>query len=70
MFGPLLGFGDELVRFVPVFQQIGGLLVINSDVVVFKHSREKVVDFPGHIQDVAHAALERDGEDDQFKPKK
>lgn len=51
----LLGFGDELVRVVPVLQQVGGLLVVHSDVVVFKHSWKKVVDFPGHIQDVAHS---------------
>lgn len=54
----LLGFGDELVRVVPVLQQVGGLLVVHSDVVVFKHAREKVVDFPGDIQDVAHSAGE------------
>lgn len=52
----LLGFGDELVGIVPVLQQVGGLLVVNSDVVVLKHPREEVVYFPGHIQDVAHSA--------------
>lgn len=51
----LLGFCDELVGFVPVFQQISGLLVVNSDVVVFKHPWEKVVYFSGHVQDVAHS---------------
>lgn len=54
----LLGFGDELVRIVPVLQQVGGLLVVNSDVVVLKHSREKVVYFSGHVQDVAHSTSE------------
>lgn len=51
----ILGFGDELVGFVPVLQQVGGLFVIHSDVVVLKHPREEVVDLPGHIQDVAHS---------------
>lgn len=59
----LLGFGDELVGVVPVLQQVGGLLVVNSDVVVLKHSREKVVYFPGDVQDVAHSAsdTQKDG---------
>lgn len=51
----LLGFGDELVGFVPVLQQVGGLIIIHSDIVVLKHPWEEVVYLPSHIQDVAHA---------------
>lgn len=52
----LLGFGDELVGFVPVLQQVGGLLVVHSDVVVLKHAWEEVVDLPGDVQDVSDSA--------------
>lgn len=51
----LLGFGDELVGLVPVLQQVGGLLIVHSDVVVLKHPWEEVVYLPGHVQDVAHS---------------
>lgn len=54
----LLGFGDELVGFVPVLQQVGGLFIVHSDVVVLKHPRKEVVYLPGHVQDVAHATYE------------
>lgn len=51
-----LGFANELVGVVPVLQQVGGLLVVHTDVAVLKQAREEVVDLPGHIQDVAHPA--------------
>lgn len=39
-----------------MLQQVGGLLVVHTDVAVLKQAREEVVDLPGHIQDVAHPA--------------
>lgn len=54
----LLGFGDELVGFVPVLQQVGGLFVVHSDVVVLKHPREEVINLPGHIQNVTYPMWE------------
>lgn len=51
----LLGFGDELVRVVPVLQQVGGLFIVHSDVVILEHPWEEVVDLPGHVQDVVHS---------------
>lgn len=53
----LLGFGDELVGLIPVLQQVGGLLVVHSDVMVLKHPWEEVVYLSGHIQDVAHSNI-------------
>lgn len=51
----LLGFGDELVGVIPVLQQVGGLFIVHSNVMVLKHPWEEVINLPGHIQDVAHS---------------
>jgi hypothetical protein len=55
------GFVDESVGFVPVLQQVGLFDVVHSNVVVFEHAWEEVVDLSGHIQDVANAAKETRG---------
>lgn len=46
-----LGSGYKLVGFIPVRQQVGGLLIINADVVILKHAGEEVVDLPRYVQD-------------------
>lgn len=50
-----LGLVDEVISLVPVCQQVRGLLVIHSDVVIGKQAWEEVVDFPGDVQDVINA---------------
>lgn len=37
-------------------QQVGGLLVVHTDVVIREHPREEVVDFSSDVQDVTHSA--------------
>lgn len=56
----LLGFGNEFERVVPVLQQVGGLLIVHSDVMVLKHPGKEVVYLPGHVQDVTHSIEEID----------
>lgn len=48
----LLGFGDELEGIIPVFQEVSGLFIIHTDIVVLKKTREEVINLPCHIQDV------------------
>lgn len=62
----LLGFSNKLVGVVPVLQQIGGFFVVHSNVVVFKHPREKVVNLSGHVQYVSHST-EKSGAGDRLK---
>lgn len=52
----LLGFRDELVGIVPVLQEVSGLFIINTDIVVLEKTREEVIDLPRHIQDVTNPA--------------
>lgn len=56
VFSNLLGLWDELVCVVPVFQEVGGLLIVHADVVVLEEARKEVINLPRHIQDVAHPA--------------
>lgn len=51
-----LGLVDEVVRLVPVSQQVCRLLVVHSDVVIRKQAGEKIINFPGHIQNVVNAS--------------
>lgn len=48
----------ELIGVVPIGQQVSGLLVINTDVVVLEHTRKEVINLPRYIQDVLNS--ERD----------
>lgn len=52
----LLGLINEVVRLVPVSQEVRGLLVVHADVVIREQTREKVIDFPGDVQNVVNAA--------------
>lgn len=52
----LLGFDDKVVRVVPVGQQVSGLLIVHTDVVIREHPREEVVNLSGNIQDVTNSA--------------
>lgn len=56
-----LGSRYKLVGVIPISQQVGGLLVVNTDVVVLKHTGEEVVNLPRYIQDV----LDPEGESDR-----
>lgn len=51
----LLGLVDEVIRLVPVSQEVCGLLVVHPDVVIGEQARKEVVYFPGHIQNVVNA---------------
>ncbi len=51
-----LGLVDELVRVVPVFEQLGLRHVVQTDVHVLEVLGEEVVDLPRHVQDVPDAA--------------
>jgi hypothetical protein len=51
----LLSFGYVLERVVPVLQEIRLLVVVHPHVQVIEHTREEVVDFPGHVQYVPHS---------------
>ena len=50
-----LGLEDKVVGMVPVGQQVCGLLIIHTYVVVAECPREEVVYLPGHVEDVAHS---------------
>lgn len=49
----LLGFDDKVVGVIPVGQQVSGLLVVHSDIVVRKQPWEEVVDLSGDVQNEA-----------------
>ena len=49
-----LGSEDEVVGVVPVGQEVSGLLIVYTDVVVGKRPWEKVIDLPGHVQDITN----------------
>lgn len=46
---------NEIICVRPVRQEVGSFLVVHSDVHVREGIREKVVNLPGYIQNVAHA---------------
>lgn len=50
-----LGFRNELVSVVPILQEICGLLVIYSDVMVLEKPGEEIINLPCNIQDVTYA---------------
>lgn len=50
----LLGFRDELVGIIPVLQEVSGLFIIHTDVVVLKQAREEVINLPCDIQNVTN----------------
>lgn len=51
----LLGLVYEMICLVPVSQEVSRLLIIHPDVVIGKQAREKVIYFPGHVQNVVNA---------------
>lgn len=51
-----LGSRYKLVGFIPVSKKVGGLFVVNTDVVVLEHTGEEVIDLPRYIQDVLNPA--------------
>lgn len=51
----LLGLVYKVVRLIPVSQEVCCLLVIHSDIVICEQTREKIINFPGHIQNVVNA---------------
>lgn len=52
--GHSLCLDDEVVRVVPVGQQVSGVIVIHTDVVVTEGPWEEVVNLSGHVEDIAH----------------
>lgn len=51
-----LGFNYEVVGFVPVRQQIRGLVVVNADIIITKGAWEKVVNLSCDIKDKPNPA--------------
>lgn len=51
----LLGLGNELVGVIPILQEVCGLLVIHSDVVILEKPGEEIINLSRHIQDVANS---------------
>lgn len=49
-----LGLNDEVVGVTPVGQQVGGIAVVHTHVVVAEGPREEVVNLPRYVKDVAH----------------
>lgn len=47
-----LGSRYKLIGVIPIGKQVSGLLIINTDVVVLKHTGEEVIDLSCYIQDV------------------
>lgn len=62
-----LGSWYKLVGVIPISQQVGGLLVVNTDVVVLKHTGEEVINLPRYIQDVLNPEWESDRNSNIFK---
>lgn len=52
--GNSLGLDDEVVRVVPVGQQVSCVIVIHTDVVVTEGPWEEVVNLSGNVEDIAH----------------
>lgn len=52
--GHSLSLDDEVVCVVPVGQQVSGVIVIHTDVVVTEGPREEVVNLSGHVEDIVH----------------
>ena len=46
---------DELEGAIPMFEQFGGLVVVDTDVEVIELAREKVVYFTRHVEYVANS---------------
>lgn len=51
----LLGLIYEVVRLIPVGQEVCRLLIIHSDIVICEQTGEKIINFPGHVQNVVNA---------------
>lgn len=45
---------DEVVCVCPVREQVAGFHIVHSDVHIIKGLREKVVNLPRHVQNIAH----------------
>lgn len=50
-----LCFVNEVIGIIPMGQQVSTLLVINTNVVIGKKARKKVVYFSGHIKYIANS---------------
>lgn len=55
----LPGRVDEVERVGPVRQQVAGLHIVHSDVHVSEGLWEKVVNLPGHIQNISHTEKQK-----------
>ena len=51
---------DEVVGVCPVREQVGGFHIVHSDVHISEGLWEKVVNLPGHIQNIAHTEKHTD----------
>ena len=54
-----LCFYNEVVRLVPVSQQVRGVLIVDADVVITESAWKEVVYFSGNVEDVADPGEER-----------
>lgn len=55
-----LGSRYKLIGVIPIGKQVSGLLIVNADVVVLKHTWEEVIDLPCYVQDVLNPGWEWD----------
>lgn len=54
-----LCFYNEVVRFIPVRQQVSGVFVVDAYVVITECAWKEVVYLPGNVEDIAHPGEER-----------
>lgn len=51
---------DEVICLLPVGQQLRSLFIIEPHIQVGEKCREEVIDFPGHVEDVADSDTEEE----------
>lgn len=54
-----LRFNNEVVRVIPVSQQVSGIFIVDAYVVITECAWKEVVYLPGNVKDIAHPGEER-----------
>lgn len=55
----LLCFNNEVVRVIPVSQQVSGLFIVDTYVVITEGAWKEVVYLPGNVENETHPGEER-----------
>lgn len=55
----LLCLNNEVVRVIPVRQQVSGVFIVDAYVVIIECAWKEVVYLPSNVKDIAHPGEER-----------